>query len=133
MARTAGLLDKRGVDTMKYAMRWHFTVSDHETDELLDVDRLAAHVEDVMDNLMGYEADHAHVADPAIGIDATTGHVEVELVVEADSLTAAISEGETALRQSIHAAGGYTPGWLRDASASVEYDLVDLKLKPIAA
>jgi hypothetical protein len=119
---------------MKYAMTWHFTVSDSDTDELVDAERLGEHVQDVMSNLLDYETANPDISDTAIGIDATLGHVEIELVVVAETLNDAMLAGNAAIGNAIHAAGGVTPGWMSVVGTGhVEYEVIDVRTASIAA
>lgn len=113
---------------MKYALRWHFEL----TSAASDAD-LADHVDCVMQELIKLEDCMPEVGDSAIGLDADHGKAEIELTITVDDLEDALRVGKAAIRAAVHAAGGQTPGWDDESGGSVEYDLIDVSLEPLAA
>jgi hypothetical protein len=53
------------------------------------------------------------VEDPAIGADASTGEVEISLVVDEAELVTALSVASGTVRAALHAAESSTPSWPR--------------------
>jgi hypothetical protein len=72
--------------------------------------------------------------DFALGADARTGHVEVEVTVEAKSAEVAMAEGISWIRSAIHSTGAGTPGWEKDAPSAtrmVEFRLGEATTTPL--
>jgi hypothetical protein len=108
------------------SLRFHLAVTS------LDGGDVSEHVGRVMSELVTLADCNDHVSDPAVGLDAATGHVEVELVVDATSAGAAADFGFDVIRTAIHAAGGSTPGWgdVSERTGHIEYDIENVELQP---
>jgi hypothetical protein len=76
-------------------------------------DTLAEHLDAVMEELVDLGA-----ADPAVGARLDANEVEVSVSVEADTLDEAQTTGNSMIRSAIHAAGGSTPDWRIDWTAT---------------
>ena len=68
-------------------------------------------VEPLMEALLDLEAADPVVEDPDLAADVSTGHVDVQMIVEADDPAAAMVKALATLRAAIHAIGDATPGW----------------------
>lgn len=65
----------------------------------------------LMEALLDLEAADAAVEDPDLAADISTGHVDVQMIVEASDPAAAMVKALATLRSAIHAIGDATPGW----------------------
>ncbi len=65
------------------------------------------------------------VEDPIMSGSLTTQTVEVTLLASGDSITTAITAGESALRTAFHTAGVGTPGWDDSSRASVDWRKIE--------
>jgi hypothetical protein len=77
-----------------------------------------------MEALLDLEEADLAIQDPDLAADISTGHVDVQMVVEADDPAAAMVKALATLRAAIHAIGGATPGW-ETASAVMHVAPVD--------
>ena len=64
-----------------------------------------------MDALLDLEAADAAIEDPDLEADLSSGHVDVQMIVDAEDPAAAMVKAFATLRSAIHAIGGATPGW----------------------
>jgi hypothetical protein len=64
-----------------------------------------------MDALLDLEEADAAVEDPDLAADISTGHIDVQMLIEADDPAAAMVKALATLRAAIHAIGDATPGW----------------------
>jgi hypothetical protein len=65
----------------------------------------------LMETLLDLEEADPDIEDPDLAADLSTGHVDVQMVVEADDPAAAMVKALATLRSAIHAIGDATPGW----------------------
>jgi len=68
-------------------------------------------LEPLMDALLDLEEADASIQDPDIAADVSTGHVDVQMIVDADDPASAMVKAFATLRAAIHAIGDATPGW----------------------
>lgn len=108
-------------------LRFHLTV----TTTADDAD-LSEHVGCVMAELLKLVDCDEKLMDPSVALDLSSGHVEVELLVVAETVGMAADHGDTAIHTAIHAAGGFTPGWNGAAAGAgnIEYDIDNIELQP---
>lgn len=122
---------------IKVSLRFHLAVSSTSGNR----DRLSEHVGDVMTELIKIEACDDRVADPSVALDLSCGSVEIELVVDGETVGQAADYGHNTIRTAIQAAGGFTPGWgapsgrddntpTVEGADDVEYDLDNLVCEP---
>ena len=78
----------------------------NSVDDGVDPDRLAAHLDEVMDALVAQGA-----VDPDISATLSDGSVVVSVVAEADTFDGVVSIATGQIRAAIHGAGGSTEGW----------------------
>jgi hypothetical protein len=64
-----------------------------------------------MDALLDLEEADAAVEDPDIAADVSNGHVDVQMIIDADDPAQAMVKALATLRAAIHAIGDATPGW----------------------
>lgn len=74
-------------------------------------------LEPLMDALLDLEKADAAIEDPDIASDVSSGHVDVQMIVDADDPALAMVKALATLRAAIHAIGDATPGW--ETSSSV--------------
>jgi len=74
-------------------------------------------LEPLMDALLDLEKADAAIEDPDIAADVSSGHVDVQMIVDADDPALAMVKALATLRAAIHAIGDATPGW--ETSSSV--------------
>lgn len=60
--------------------------------------------------------------DPVVTGSATTGHIEISAMVEADSFPSAVQQIDPTIRAALHAAGVCTEGWQDGHSHQVSVD-----------
>ena len=77
----------------------------------------ASRLEPLMDALLDLEEADAAVEDPDIAADVSEGHVDVQMIIDADDPAQAMVKALATLRAAIHAIGDATPGW--ETSSSV--------------
>jgi hypothetical protein len=77
----------------------------------LKVDAPVAVLDPLSDQLAEALYDLHDVIDPDLGATLTTGRLDVSMLVEADTLEAALTKAATATRAAVHAVGVATPGW----------------------
>lgn len=65
----------------------------------------------LMEALLALEEADEAIADPDLAADLGTGHVDVQMVVDADDPAVAMVKALATLRAAIHAIGDATPGW----------------------
>ncbi len=68
-------------------------------------------LEPLMDALLDLEEADAAVEDPDIAADVSKGHVDVQMIIDADDPALAMVKALATLRAAIHAIGDATPGW----------------------
>jgi hypothetical protein len=85
-----------------YLVVHEITYSGDLTDEMLDA---------LTNALLEVENSDGAITDPDLAASLTTGHVDVQMVVEAADPAVAATKALCALRTAIHAIGGATPGW----------------------
>lgn len=110
----------------------HFIVTTHDADHA----SLAAHADEVMNQLLALEASDPAITDSAIGLDSNSMTAVISVAVEAVSLEQAVGVARSAIRTAIHAAGGATPDWdAPSAGGSVPFEVTmqDLRVTPVAA
>jgi hypothetical protein len=71
----------------------------------------ASRLEPLMDALLDLEEADAAVEDPDIAADVSNGHVDVQMIIDADDPAQAMVKALATLRAAIHAIGDATPGW----------------------
>ena len=71
----------------------------------------ASRLEPLMDALLDLEEADAAVEDPDIAADFSNGHVDVQMIIDADDPAQAMVKALATLRAAIHAIGDATPGW----------------------
>jgi len=64
-----------------------------------------------MDALLDIEDVDPAISDPDLAADLSSGHVDVQMTVEAADPAVAMVKALATLRSAIHAIGGATPGW----------------------
>ena len=69
------------------------------------------HLDPLMEALLRLEAADGAIEDPDLAADLGTGHVDVQLTVEAADPAAAMVKALATLRAAIHAIGGTDSGW----------------------
>jgi len=77
----------------------------------LQADAPVAVLDPLSDQLAEALHDLHDVIDPDLGATLATGRLDVSMVVEADSIEAALKKAATATRAAVHAIGVATPGW----------------------
>ena len=70
----------------------------------------------LMSALLDLEAADPSVVDPDLSADIVSGHVEVQMVIEAGDPAEAMVRALATLRSAIHAIGDATPGWETEAA-----------------
>lgn len=65
----------------------------------------------LMEALLRLEAADGAIEDPDLAADLGTGHVDVQMTVEAADPAAAMAKALATLRAAIHAIGGTDSGW----------------------
>ena len=70
----------------------------------------ASRLEPLMDALLDLEEADAAVEDPDIAADVSNGHVDVQMIIDADDPAQAMVKALATLRAAIHAIGDATPG-----------------------
>ena len=71
----------------------------------------ASRLEPLMDALLDLEEADAAVEDPDIAADVSNGHIDVQMIIDADDPAQAMVKALATLRAAIHAIGDATPGW----------------------
>ena len=110
-------------------MRWNL-LGDYLVIFSGSADDLADQVDCVMGELVKLTSCNNDVDDPAVSLDLSTGHVEIELVVDCDSRSGALAKADEVIRTAIHAAGGCTAGWADERRTSIEYEPGSVRLQP---
>lgn len=121
---------------MDFTLRWDFklTVRGLPPDDVAAA--LDTHLDEVMEQMLEQEASTPEVSDPTIGVDHQETRVEVELIVEADSVGDAVRIGDAFARAAVHKAGGYTANWHHTEHGEprqIDYGLLDVHAEPTPA
>lgn len=101
----------------------------------LGSDALDAHLDDVTDALVELAEGDEQVHDPDVSARLALAEVEVTVVVEAPDPLAAMARGTGVIRAAVHAAGGSTPAWEREAASpwALEFrESSQRRLEPLA-
>lgn len=104
MVRAATLLERGDERHVMYGLIVNLTVRG-------PAGSLADHVDQVTEQLVGLEDCTPELLDSAIGLEISTGSVDVDITVDTDLPEDALRIGLSCLRTAIHAAGGGTPDW----------------------
>lgn len=77
--------------------------------EAFAAEKFSAHLDIVMDELLGLETDSLFDSD--ISAELTTGTMQITVSAKAVDFDQALSIADSAIRAAIHSAGGHTPNW----------------------
>ncbi|WP_300610621.1 hypothetical protein [Trebonia sp.] len=79
--------------------------------QCVGLDSCEPRLDPLMDALLDLEKTDPAITDPDLAADTSTGHVDVQMIVDADDPAAAMVKALATLRAAIHAIGDATPGW----------------------
>jgi hypothetical protein len=68
-------------------------------------------VDALMNALLEIESGDNEIADPDLAVSLESGHVDVQMIVEAEDPAQAATKALRVIRTGIHAIGDATPGW----------------------
>lgn len=76
-----------------------------------DLDKLAANVDQIMDEMLKLEESDCGIKDTALSLDIREMTLIVECLASGRNLSEAATCASSAIRAAVHAAGGATHGW----------------------
>jgi hypothetical protein len=85
---------------------------------------LDAATDELMEQLLLLESAGCGIHSSAVSVNLETRLIEVEVGVNAETLSEAKRVANACVRAAIHALGGVTPGWGEEAVQSVSPELV---------
>ena len=77
----------------------------------MDRSQLEAVAGKLMEELLALEDAGCGIHSSAVSADLGASQIAIEVSVDADSKTTAVSVAQSCIRAAVHAAGGATPGW----------------------